>query len=491
MRSLILFFKDLRLDDNPALNAACRADAVLPVYLYRCGQRPGAQAQDVILRQQLRRLKSELQQQQLDLYVLEGRLIETVKQLVLKHRIQKICWSWCYEKDLYAQQLKLFEWAQQQGLELVCEHSFLMLAPASVLNGQGEYYKVFTSFYKKFCLQKLRRPEAFDRSHAKLIALEPEISPARLYELDAQAEPKWAGAILQRWCHGPSSEQLAYEFLKKRLNAYQHSRDQIDDNCGSQLSVALALGLLSPIRLWHDCLSMAAEQEQHAFLRQLVWREFNWNLLFQLPELPQANFKSSFDLFPYQNDNALVERWQRGQSGYPLIDAAMRQLWQEAWMPNRARMLVASFLCKHLMQDWRAGEAWFWHCLADADLANNVCGWQWTAGCGADAAPYFRIFNPISQGQKFDAEACYIKRWLPELSALPSRYCHEPWAAPSSALKQAGVVLGQNYPQAIVDHKQARQRALDAWHQRHSREQAPTSASPAQQSFVLGPVNTN
>jgi deoxyribodipyrimidine photo-lyase len=210
-------------------------------------------------------------------------------------------------------------------------------------------------------------------------------------------------------------------------------------------------------------LTMAAAAS--GFLRQLVWREFAHHLLFHFPRTTDSPLRPEFERFPWRDDPALLARWQRGETGYPIVDAGMRELWVTGFMHNRVRMIAASFLIKHLLQDWRHGAKWFWDTLVDADLANNTMGWQWTAGCGADAAPYFRIFNPISQGERFDPDGAYVRKWLPVLTAMPSAFIHAPWRAPATVLAAADVRLDGNYPAPIVDHDQARQRALAAWEQ--------------------------
>ena len=195
---------------------------------------------------------------------------------------------------------------------------------------------------------------------------------------------------------------------------------------------------------------------------ELGWREFAHHLLFHFPHTPEQPLRKYFDAFPWKRDREHLRAWQRGRTGYPIVDAGMRELWHTGWMHNRVRMVVASFLVKDLLIPWQEGAAWFWDTLVDADLANNTLGWQWTAGCGADAAPYFRIFNPVSQGEKFDPHGDYVRRWVPELDKLPSTWVHKPWEAPADALADAGIELGTNYPWPIVDHREARSRALAA-----------------------------
>ncbi|MGE0207438.1 MAG: deoxyribodipyrimidine photo-lyase, partial [Candidatus Babeliales bacterium] len=235
----------------------------------------------------------------------------------------------------------------------------------------------------------------------------------------------------------------------------------------SKLSPHLHFGELSPVQIWQAAITLkdtaALHTDLHHFLSELAWREFSYHLLYHFPQLPDKAYKGYFDGFEWHPDNKLLVAWQKGLTGYPIVDAGMRELWHTGWMHNRVRMIVASFLIKHLLQPWQSGEAWFWDTLVDADLANNAASWQWVAGSGADAAPYFRIFNPVLQGEKFDKDGDYVKKWVPELAALEGKFIHQPWEASEEVLKEAGICLGKTYPKPIVEHDFARKRALSAY----------------------------
>jgi deoxyribodipyrimidine photo-lyase len=255
-------------------------------------------------------------------------------------------------------------------------------------------------------------------------------------------------------------------FLDHVVPGYAEARDRPDQRGTSALSPHLHFGELSVRQVWHTTLRRCAKEDEPAamaFLRELGWRDFNYNLLYHFPHLPEQNLRAQFDAFAWAEDRDALASWQRGKTGYPVVDAGMRQLWYTGWMHNRVRMITASFLIKHLLIDWRAGQSWFWNTLVDADLASNAANWQWVAGSGADASPYFRIFNPITQAKKFDPDGDYIRRWVPELAQLQSSDIHAPWEADSDRLAAAGVRLGDNYPLPIVDHRQARERALAAY----------------------------
>jgi deoxyribodipyrimidine photo-lyase len=253
-------------------------------------------------------------------------------------------------------------------------------------------------------------------------------------------------------------------FLEEGLSEYELARDRPDYRGTSRLSPHLHFGEIGPRQLWsavrgHPTVRAGADE---CFLRELGWREFAHHLLFHFPQTPEQPLREQFGQFPWKRDRASLRAWQRGRTGFPIVDAGMRELWHTGWMHNRVRMIVASFLVKDLLGPWQDGAAWFWDTLVDADLANNTLGWQWTAGCGADAAPYFRIFNPVKQGEKFDPAGAYVRRWVPELRALPDAWLQRPWEAPAAVLAESGVELGRSYPRPIIDHGEARTRAMAA-----------------------------
>jgi deoxyribodipyrimidine photo-lyase len=261
------------------------------------------------------------------------------------------------------------------------------------------------------------------------------------------------------------ARQRLKRFLAERMTTYAAQRDRPDADGTSMLSPHLAFGELSPAQVWHAVCEAGAAggKGTERFLTELLWREFSHYLLWFHPELPEQPLRSAFARMPWRSDTASLRAWQRGQTGVPIVDAGMRQLWKTGWMHNRVRMIVASFLVKHLLLPWQDGAAWFWDTLVDADLASNSTSWQWVAGSGADAAPYFRIFNPVLQGRKFDPQGDYVRRFVPELARLDPRFLHAPWDADAGTLKAAGVTLGKNYPAPIVDLAEGRARALAAF----------------------------
>jgi deoxyribodipyrimidine photo-lyase len=276
--------------------------------------------------------------------------------------------------------------------------------------------------------------------------------------------PNWAGGLRDTWTPGETGALARAEaFLDHGLADYAVARDRPGEGGTSMLSPHLHFGEISATHVWHMAHRRPNSRGRAAFVRELLWREFCANLLWHNPGLPEAPLRAAFAAMPWRDDAAGLRAWQTGRTGVPIVDAGMRQLWQTGWMHNRVRMIVASFLVKHLMIPWQAGEAWFWDTLVDADLASNAANWQWVAGCGADAAPYFRIFNPVLQGRKFDAEGAYVRRFVPELGGLDRRWVHAPWEAPAGVLAAAGVALGKTYPRPVVDLGEGRVRALAAY----------------------------
>ncbi len=284
-------------------------------------------------------------------------------------------------------------------------------------------------------------------------------------------KPDWSKGFGKVFTPGEKGAQARLtKFLHKGLKGYAELRDRPDLDNTSQMSPYLRFGEISPLQLYHTVRTAresgetdASQKDVEIFCKELGWREFSYALLYHYPDLATKNFQPRFDDFKWRTTNTALKQWQRGLTGYPIVDAGMRQLWETGWMHNRVRMVVASFLIKHLLIDWRDGEQWFWDTLVDADPANNAASWQWVAGSGADASPYFRVFNPILQGVKFDPKGDYVRRFVPELKNLPNKYLHQPWIAPENILEEAGIELGKTYPKPIVDHDAARTRALSAY----------------------------
>ncbi len=334
------------------------------------------------------------------------------------------------------------------------------------LKDDGTPYKVFTPYYKRAIKDHpVRAPKSVKINLDKLTKCSQ--ADEKISALNLVPDHPWHHSIAEHWQPGEKgAAKRLVGFLKTGLPNYKTGRDFPSQRSVSRLSPHLHFGEVSPNQLWQAALNQtdhAPEHEIEHFQRELVWREFSYYLLYHFPTIPDQNLYSHFDAFPWLNDREGLKRWQKGATGFPLVDAGMRELWQTGYMHNRVRMIVGSFLIKNLLLHWKHGEQWFWDCLVDADLASNSASWQWVAGSGADAAPYFRIFNPVTQSAKFDPKGEYIKKYVPELKSLPDKYLHDPSNAPADVLKAAGIELDKDYPRAMLDLKETRERALKAY----------------------------
>lgn len=476
--TLVWLRRDLRVDDQPALSAAAERGAVVPVFIGAPEEErdwaPGA-ASRWWLHGSLAALGQDLKRRGSRLIIRHGPSEASLRALVAETGASAVYWNRCYEPAAQRRDARVESALRAAGVEVADFNGSLLFEPRETLNKQGRPYRIFTPFYRAcLALPSPERPRA---------ALRDLPSPRRwpkslkLDELELQPRIDWAAGLRAAWSPGAKGAIDRLDgFLEQSLAGYVEGRDRPGVEGVSRLSPHLHFGEISPRRLWHAvCELLSTRQGRRrraageAFLRQLLWREFAAYQLFHFPAMVTEPLAAGFAKFPWRNDPRALRAWQRGLTGYPLVDAGMRQLWISGWMHNRVRMIVGSFLVKHLLLPWQAGARWFWDTLVDADLANNAFGWQWVAGCGADAAPYFRIFNPIAQGRRFDADGRYVRRWVPELSNLPDKFIHEPWAAPPETLARAGVELGRNYPKPIVEHAAARARALAAFDAMRSR----------------------
>jgi deoxyribodipyrimidine photo-lyase len=349
------------------------------------------------------------------------------------------------------------------GIEVESFNSSLLNEPHTAATGGGNPYKVYTPYWKKV---KDRMIEPIAESDIDLLKfVDPCPESLALKSLGLLPDKQWHHKFFQHW---KVSEAAAHsrleEFLNQPVEGYNQARDIPSEDGTSSLSPYLHWGLIGPRQIMHALKAKhdLGKEGPGVYAKEIYWREFAYNVLYHFPKRPMHLFTKSMPVSLGSPDANALKRWQRGQTGYPIVDAGMRQLYATGWMHNRVRMVVSSLLVKHLLQDWREGASWFWDTLVDADLASNSLGWQWSAGCGADAAPYFRVFNPITQGKKFDAEGDYVRKWVPEIAKLPNKFIHEPWEAPEGILEYAGVQLGKDYPKPIIDHKEGRARALAA-----------------------------
>jgi len=461
---VLWFRRDLRLADNPALtHAVDTGRPILPLYILDEGRPIGA-ASKWWLDKSLRALDASLGALGSRLILRRGDSEVELRRLVETTGADTVFMNRLFEPDAFARDADIAHALQVEGVDCKGYNGSLMARPGSVLNGSGQPYRVFTPFMKAL-LATVSAPPHTAGPRAIETASSLASDDVDTWDLHP-TRPDWSGGF--DWTPGEAGAADAVSvFLGHGLKSYGKGRDFPAEPVTSRLSPHLHFGEISPWRAIERARGAAAEGRVPAadadkFTAEIGWREFSAHLLHHFPQITDTAFRPEYDAMPWRTDLVGLQAWRRGRTGYPVVDAGMRQLWTTGWMHNRVRMIVASFLVKHLLIDWRAGEAWFRDTLVDADLASNVQNWQWVAGSGADAAPYFRIFNPIIQGQKFDADGRYVRRWVPELARLPDKWLHAPWTAPTDVLDRAGVSLGRDYPHPVVEHAAARQRALDA-----------------------------
>ncbi len=463
-KNVILWFRqDLRLADNPALNAALENGKLIPVFIWdeaaHAPHEPGA-ASKAWLHHSLNALKLSLKG---NLRVFWGDSNKVLQQLCKETGAQEVFWNRSYEPAIMTRDASIEQGLSKAGIETRPCSASLLWEPWEVKKDDGSPYKIFTPFYRKAMMKGPSR-RALGTPKLKFASLPPCGRETSIDALKLLPKYPWHQKLLLQGRAGEANARQSLEaFVHDGLDTYTSQRDRPALKATSNLSPHLHWGEVSPHQAWERVQYEGDNEDIEHFKRELAWREFSYYLLHHFPGLPTQNLKPKFDGFPWRKHAQHLKHWQQGQTGYPIIDAGMRELWQTGLMHNRVRMLVASFLVKNLMIDWRQGAAWFWDCLLDADLASNSAGWQWVAGSGCDAAPYFRIFNPITQGEKFDKEGDYTRRLVPELSKLPNKYLFRPWEAPAEVLDAAGVQLGKNYPRPIVDIKPSRIRALEAF----------------------------
>lgn len=464
---IVWFRRDLRLNDNDAFTAAVETGApIIPCFIWAPEEdgawAPGA-ASRVWLHHSLGKLRESLAKRGLRLILRRGPTELALSHLIQKCGASRVFWNRISEPAASLRDARIEKALGNQGGEARHWNASLLIDPPSLLNKQAKPYQVFTPFWRA-CLE--REFETPPRLPSGSFAA-PKKWPASLAtdELELLPRHDWQKALASCWTVGEGAARgVLKRFAADKVAAYADERNTPSVEGTSSLSPHLHFGEIGPREVWSRVVAAHPRATgSKVFLSEIGWREFAHYLLFHFPNTVDQPLKRDFAGFPWEPDEELLRRWQKGETGYPIVDAGMRQLWLTGWMHNRVRMIAASFLVKHLLQPWQRGAEWFWDTLVDADLANNTLGWQWTAGCGADAAPFFRVFNPIAQGEKFDPDGAYVKRWVPELKRLPDQFVHQPWAAPADALEAAGVKIGSTYPAPIVDHKTARAQALMAF----------------------------
>ncbi len=468
--SLVWFRQDLRLADNPALSEAARRGPVTAVYILD-DETPGewkmGGASRWWLHGSLASLAASLEKLGVPLVLRRGRADSVLLELARQAQADAVFWNRCYEPYATARDTRIKAGLEAAGIQATSFSASLLHEPWAVKTGGGTPFRVFTPYWRAARAIDVDTPLPVPKD----IVGGMKVASERLEAWKLlPTHPDWAGGIRATWKPGEAEARKRFQsFIDESVHRYASHRDQPSVDASSRLSPYLHFGEISPRQIWHavqgELTKGNADVTANAdkFFSEVAWRDFSYYTLFHFPDLPEKPFDRKFENFPYVTDNELLHAWQGGRTGYPLIDAGIRQLWQTGWMHNRVRLAASSFLVKHLRISWREGERWFWDTLVDADLANNSLGWQWIAGSGPDASPWFRVFNPTLQARKFDPQGHYIRRFVPELAKLPDKYLHAPWEAPADVLAQAGVQLGKTYPVPIVDHAKARLAAISVF----------------------------
>lgn len=472
--AIVWLRRDLRIEDNPALHCALdNADRVIPVYIHAPDEETPWQAgaaSNWWLHESLTALEKALGERGSRLVVRRGGSLQVLCDLVGETGAGLVCWSRLYDPVTIPRDREIKSTLRDQGIECRSLGGALLREPWEMLKDDDTMYRVYTPFSKRYFADvDIACPVSIPD---RLPTVPRQLASDRVSDLGLLPEITWYRSFADYWQPGESGAMLRLnDFIdREAVFDYGEGRNLPAQDGVSGLSPHLHFGEISARQAWHairhaadaardDGLQDAADRAR-AYLRQLVWRDFAHHILYHLPETAEEPFNQRFRGFSWEHDATLLEAWQRGETGIPLVDAGMRQLWHTGWMHNRLRMLVASVLTKNGLIHWLEGARWFWDTLVDADLANNSMGWQWTAGCGVDAAPYFRIFAPARQGERFDPDGDYVRTWVPELKDLPAKHIHEPWKAPAAVLRDAGVRLDENYPAPVIDLRKSREEAL-------------------------------
>ena len=474
MTTLLWLRRDLRLSDNPALNAAISdGGAVVPIFIFDDFEEHEwslGQASRWWLHRSLEKLSGDIQKRKNKLIIRSGHAYSIIKELLNETGAMRVFWNRCYEPEAIQRDKDIKRSLIKEGLDVQSFNSSLLREPWEVATQKGDPYKVFTPYWKASRI--LGEPGRPLGAPDIMPAFDKPIRSLDLNELELiSSKGKWIKGLCDVWNPGEQGALARLnEFCGDNTNAYEEMRNIPSVTGTSRLSPHLHFGEVGPRQVWHAVTSAIEPRSEggmskgiETFLSEIGWREFSYHLLYYFPELPSSPLRKEFEKFPWVESTKSLRAWERGETGYPIVDAGMRELWSTGWMHNRVRMIVASFLIKDLLINWRCGEKWFWDCLVDADLASNSASWQWVAGCGADAAPYFRIFNPTTQAKRFDPYGSYVRHWIPEISGLSNKLVHTPWLAKPIELSDAGITIGNNYPKRLVDHSEARKKALDSY----------------------------
>ncbi len=464
--AIFWFRNDLRVFDNPGLCESLKNNNVIPIYIYdnfNSKKYEIGSSSKWWLYHSLKSLNKSLNEK---LVIYKGNPIDILSELSKRYNIKNIYWNRCYEPWSIIRDKYIKKTLNNNNIVVNTFNGSLLWEPWDILKKDGSPYKVFTPFYKKGCLFASSPRKPLQAPKLDFLISRQENSQ-NIDDLNLLSKNNWANKFKKIWQPGEThANKKLINFIKFGLKGYKTDRNFPAKNNVSKLSPHLHFGEISPNLIWYKINefkhSISADDIDH-FRSELGWREFSNYLLYHFPDLPNKNFQNKFDKFPWIDNKEKLAKWKRGLTGIPLVDAGMRELWQTGYIHNRVRMVVGSFLVKNLLIHWKEGEKWFWDCLVDADLASNASSWQWVAGSGADAAPYFRIFNPVTQGLKFDPNGEYTKKYVPELSKVPNKYLFNVWEAPKDILFNLGIVIGKDYPKPIIDIKESRELALESY----------------------------
>jgi deoxyribodipyrimidine photo-lyase len=446
---IFLHRRDLRVEANKALVEAQKTkDKVLPLYVYE--NKVEGSASDYWLHHALLDLKDSYRKKGLDLLILKGSREKVVKDLIKSHNVDAIYTNYVFEPKVFKEDEILFKTLNNMGVEVHLYNENYLIDPREVMNKTEKPYSVYTPFYN--AAMKVYRHEKVQHAHDFISYTFPK--GLEVEDLQLTKGFDWMRKLEKHWDPTRKGAKNLIHYFRSCAINYKTDRDYPAIDGTSKLSPYLHFGQVSPRELYEEF------SETEFFVRELAWREFANYFLFHFPEIEHDNWNKKFNKFQWAHSKENLNLWKKGLTGYPIVDAGMRQLWQTGWMHNRIRMVVGSFLTKDLLIDWRDGAKHFMETLVDADLASNSMNWQWVSGSGPDAAPYFRIFNPILQSEKFDKNGDYIRKFVPELKKLNSKWIHAPWLAPPEVLKALNITLGKDYPYPLVDHSEARDKAL-------------------------------
>ena len=458
------FRLDLRLSDNPSLDQLSKeVDSVLPIYIFDENIEIG-QASKCWLEKSLEKLNAELNKLESKLYVFKGDSKKIIGEIIKNKNISHVFWNRLYDKKSIIRDKNIKSFLIDNSIISNTFNGYLLTEPWNIQNKSGSFFKVFTPFWRTN-FELLKEKKLKNISSSKILFCKKKINLIEHKLKINIPKKKWMNKILSHWEIGEQSAKLKLKnFIKSKLNNYSSGRDRPDVEFTSRLSAHLHFGEISPMRIFSDVMdSKIDEDNKQKYLSEIGWRDFSYNLIFNYPEMTELPIQSKFLKFPWLKDNNFLKKWKTGATGVPIVDAGMKELYEMGWMHNRVRMIVGSFLTKNLLLHWKNGESWFFDTLVDADIGSNAAGWQWISGSGADASPYFRIFNPVLQGKKFDPKGDYVKKYIPSLNKIPEKFLHSPWEMSVDDQKKYNFILGKDYPIPIVDLGETRKRALAAF----------------------------